>query len=65
MSTLTLIADRSTMSGGDLLLGMAVIAVILGALYAAAEIGERRAARDNKRHEPKLMPILWDGGERK
>ncbi len=46
MSTLTLIADRSTMSGGDLLLGLAVIGVILGALYGAAEIGERRAARD-------------------
>ena len=43
MSTLALIADRSTMSGGDLLLGLAVIAVILGALYGAAEIGERRA----------------------
>lgn len=64
MSTLTFIADRSTMSGGDLLLGLAVIAIILGALYGAAEIGERRAARD-KRHEPKQMPILWDGGEEK
>ncbi len=64
MSTLTLIADRSTMSGGDLLLGLAVIAVILGALYGAAEIGERRAARDSKRNELKQMPILWDGGEK-
>jgi hypothetical protein len=64
MTTLTLIADRSTMSGGDLLLGLAVIAVILGALYGVAALGERRAARDNKRHEPKQMPILWDGGEK-
>jgi hypothetical protein len=54
MTTLTLIADRSTMSGGDLLLGLAVIAVILGVLYGAAALGERRAARDKR-----------DGGQEK
>lgn len=64
MSTLTLIADRSTMSGGDLLLGLAVIALILGVLYGAAALGERRAAaRDRKDTGPKPMPILWNGGE--
>lgn len=44
MSTLTLIADRSTMSGGDVLGALLVIALILGVLYGAAALGERRAA---------------------
>ena len=64
MSTLTLIADRSTMSGGDLIAALVIIAGIGIAAYVAIGIGERRAARDNKRDEPKPMPILWDGGEK-
>ena len=54
MSTLTFIADRSTMSGGDFLVALVIIAVILGAPYGAAALGERRAARDKR-----------DGGQEK
>ncbi len=42
MSTLPTIADRSTMSGGDLIVALAVIAVIAGALHLALWLGGRQ-----------------------
>ncbi len=42
MSTLPLIADRSTMSGGDLIVALAFIAVIAGALHLALWLGGRQ-----------------------